>query len=157
MYQKLLSIGQVALVPLAPLRPPYPSLYKPHITCEYLTIIARHNIHTYNAFKKKLLQLIKASWIMYEETPNVSTVPLHNHVSGSGSVNVLEAKWPRNSKVLMDRIYEMLIKAGYKEGTMNFYKYHGEEGYMINQCWMLLRQGDTNDDLRDSLNWKRDE
>jgi len=29
---------------------------------------------------------------MFEETPNVSTIPLHNHVSGSGSVNALEEK-----------------------------------------------------------------
>jgi len=33
----------------------------------------------------------------------------------------------------MDRIYKMLIKTGYKEGNMNFYKYHGEEGHIINQ------------------------
>jgi hypothetical protein len=55
MYQKLLSIEQVAPVPLTPLRPPYPSWYKPHITCEYHASAAGHNIHTYNAFKKKLL------------------------------------------------------------------------------------------------------
>jgi hypothetical protein len=36
--------------------------------------------------------------------------------------------------VQMNRIYEMMIKLGYKKGSMNFYKYHGEESHMINQC-----------------------
>lgn len=134
MYQKLLSIGHVAPVPLAPLRPPYPSRYKPNIICEYHASIARHIIHTYNALKKKLLQLIKAGWIMFEETQNVSTILLPNHVSGSGSLNALEAKWQRSIKIPMDKIYEMLIKARYKDGSMNFCKYHSEEGHMINQC-----------------------
>jgi hypothetical protein len=59
-YQKLLSIRQVAPVPLTLLQPPYPSWYKPDLTCEYHAGVAGHNIHTCNAFKRKLLQLIKA-------------------------------------------------------------------------------------------------
>jgi hypothetical protein len=90
MYQKLLSIGQVAPVPLAPLQPPYPSWYKPDLTCEYHVDVTGHNIHTCNAFKRKLLQLIKAGWITFEDAPNVNTNPLPNHASGSGSVNMLE-------------------------------------------------------------------
>ena len=46
MYQKLLSIGQVVPVPLIPLQPPYPSWYKPDLTCEYHAGIAGHSIHT---------------------------------------------------------------------------------------------------------------
>jgi len=40
----------------------------------------------------------------------------------------------------MDKVYEMMVKAGYKEGdykkltSMNFYKYHGKKSHMINQC-----------------------
>ena len=34
----------------------------------------------------------------------------------------------------MDIIYKMLIKARYEEDNMNFCKYHGKEGHMINQC-----------------------
>jgi hypothetical protein len=79
MYQKLLSIGQVALEPLMPVQPPYPSWYKPELTCEYHAGVAGHNIHTCNAFKRKLLQLIKAGWIALEDTPNVNTNPLPNH------------------------------------------------------------------------------
>eukprot|EP00258_Populus_trichocarpa_P023615 XP_024439634.1 uncharacterized protein LOC112323891 [Populus trichocarpa] len=79
MYQKLLSIGQVAPEPLTPVQPPYPSWYKPELTCEYHVGIAGHSIHTCNAFKRKLLQLIKAGWIELEDTSNVNTNPLPNH------------------------------------------------------------------------------
>jgi len=92
MYQKLLSIGQVALEPLMPVQPPYPSWYKPELTCEYHAGVAGHNIHTCNAFKRKLLQLIKAGWIALEDTPNVNTNPLPNHAWSSGSVKALEAE-----------------------------------------------------------------
>jgi hypothetical protein len=79
MYQKLLSIGQVAPEPLTPVQPPYPSWYKPELTCEYHAGIAGHSIHTCNAFKRKRLQLIKAGWIELEDTSNVNTNPLPNH------------------------------------------------------------------------------
>ncbi|XP_024449452.2 uncharacterized protein LOC112326273 [Populus trichocarpa] len=79
MYQKLLSIGQVAPEPLTPVQPPYPSWYKPELTCEYHAGIAGHSIQTCNAFKRKLLQLIKAGWIELEDTSNVNTNPLPNH------------------------------------------------------------------------------
>jgi hypothetical protein len=79
MYQKLLSIGQVTPEPLAPLQLPYPSWYKPKLTCEYHANVVGHSIHTYNAFKRKLLQLIKAGWIIFEDTPNMNTNPLPNH------------------------------------------------------------------------------
>jgi hypothetical protein len=36
------------------------------------------------------MQLIKAKWIVFEETPNMNMNPLPNHVLGSGSVNALE-------------------------------------------------------------------
>jgi hypothetical protein len=79
MYQKLLSIGQVAPEPLTPVQTPYPSWYKPELTCEYHAGVVGHNIHTCNAFKRKLLQLIKAWWITLEDAPNVNTKPLPNH------------------------------------------------------------------------------
>jgi len=79
MYQKLLSIGQVAPEPLTLVQPPYPSWYKPELTCEYHAGIAGHSIHTCNAFKRKRLQLIKAGWIELEDTSNVNTNPLPNH------------------------------------------------------------------------------
>ena len=79
MYQKLLSIGQIAPEPLTPLQPPYPIWYKPELICEYHAGITGHSIYTCNAFKRKLLQLIKARWIELEDTPNVNTNPLPNH------------------------------------------------------------------------------
>jgi hypothetical protein len=119
---------------VSPLQPPYPCWYKSGLTYEYHADIAGYNIHTCNAFKKKLLQLIKTRWIMFEETPNVNTNPLPNHASGNRPVNVLEVEHLWSLKVPMNRIYEMMIKSGYKKGSMNFYKYHGEESHMINQC-----------------------
>ena len=79
MYQKLLIIGHIAPEPLAPLQPPYPGWYKPELTCEYYAGVVEHDIHTCNTFKRKLLQLIKAGWIAFEDTPNVNTNPLPNH------------------------------------------------------------------------------
>ncbi|XP_011008751.1 PREDICTED: uncharacterized protein LOC105114041 [Populus euphratica] len=115
MYRKLLSIGKVAPVPLTPIQPPYPSWYKPDLTCEYHAGIAGHSIHTCNAFKRKLLQLIKAGWITFEDAPNVTTNPLPNHASGSGSVNMLEVEHSESLKMPMDRICQMMVDAKYKE------------------------------------------
>jgi hypothetical protein len=62
MYQKMLSIEQVALVPLTLLQPPYPNWYKSDLTRKYHAGILRHSIYIWNAFKKKLLHLIKVGW-----------------------------------------------------------------------------------------------
>jgi hypothetical protein len=78
MYQKLLSIKDVALEPLTPLQPTYPNWYKPDLICKYYAGAAGYNIQTCSALKKMLMQLIKAGWITFEETLNVSTNPLHN-------------------------------------------------------------------------------
>jgi hypothetical protein len=50
MYSKVLSIGQVAPVPLTPLQPPYPYWYKSNLTREYHAGIVGHDIESYNAF-----------------------------------------------------------------------------------------------------------
>ena len=71
MYSKLLSIGQVAPVPLTPLQPLYP------------------NWESCNAFKNKLRQLIKAGWITFDDAPNVNSNPLPNYAASSGGVNVV--------------------------------------------------------------------
>ena len=104
MYQKLLSIGHIVPEPLTPLHPPYPKWYKPDLTCEYHVGATGHNIHTCSAFKKRLMHLIKAGWITFEETPNISLNPLPNDASGSRSVNALEAECSENLKALMARV-----------------------------------------------------
>jgi hypothetical protein len=103
MYQKLLSIESIALKLLTPLQPPYPNWYKPDLTSEYHASIAEHNIHTCSAFKKRLMHLIKARWIIFKGTPNVSLNPLPNHASGTGSMNALEAECSGNLKAPMAR------------------------------------------------------
>jgi hypothetical protein len=50
------------------------------------------------------MHLIKVGWITFEGTPNVSSNPLPNHASGSGSVNALEAECSENLKALMARV-----------------------------------------------------
>jgi hypothetical protein len=85
MYQKLLSIEHVAPEPLMPLQPPYPNWYKLDLTCEYHAGAVGHNIHTCNAFKKRLMHLIKAWWITFEGTPNMSSNPLPNNALSGGS------------------------------------------------------------------------
>ncbi|XP_061965260.1 uncharacterized protein LOC133689413 [Populus nigra] len=115
MYSKLLSIGQVAPVPLTPLQPPYPNWYKPDLTCEYHAGIVGHNIESCNAFKNKLLQLIKAGWITFDDAPNVNSNHLPNHTTSSGGVNVVgvEDKKKRVLKVSMERLYGMIVQSGY--------------------------------------------
>jgi hypothetical protein len=104
MYEKLLSIGHIAPEPLTPLQPPYPNWYKPDLTCEYHAGAVGHNIHTCSAFKKRLMYFIKAGWITFEETPNVSSNPLPNNASGIGSVNTLEVECSKNLKALMAKV-----------------------------------------------------
>jgi hypothetical protein len=104
MYQKLLSIGHIAPEPLTPLQPPYPNWHELDFTCEYHASVVGHSIHSYSAFKKRLIHLIKARWITFEKTPNVSINSLPNHTLGTGSVNALEAKRSENLKVPMARV-----------------------------------------------------
>lgn len=61
----------------------------------------------------------------------MNTNPLPNYATGSGSVNALEFKGLESLEVSLNRIYEMLVEAGYKEGSCedelinrDFYKYH---------------------------------
>jgi hypothetical protein len=61
------------------------------------------------------MHLIKAGWITFEETLNMSMHPLPNHASSSGSVNALEVEYLRSLKILMNKVYEMMVKAGYKK------------------------------------------
>jgi len=78
MYQKLLSIKHVALEPLTPLQLTYLNWYKPDLICKYYAGVAGYNIHTCSALKKMFMQLIKARWITFKETLNVSMNPLPN-------------------------------------------------------------------------------
>jgi hypothetical protein len=50
----------------------------PELTCEYHAGVAKHDIHTCNTFKRKLIQLIKAEWIELEDTPNMNMTSLPN-------------------------------------------------------------------------------
>jgi hypothetical protein len=50
------------------------------------------------------MYFIKAGWITFEETPNVSSNPLPNHASGIGSVNTLEVECSKNLKALMAKV-----------------------------------------------------
>ena len=131
-YQKLLSIGLVAPVPLIPLQPPYPSWYRPDLTCEYHAGIAGHGIHTCNAFKRKLLHLLKTGWMTFEDSPNVSTNPLPSHASGSGSVNMLDVEHPKKLRVPIERIYQMLTKAGYS--GIKCCQHFDQKSHFISQC-----------------------
>ncbi|XP_073267150.1 uncharacterized protein [Populus alba] len=113
MYSKLLSIGQVTPVPLTPLQPPYPNWYKPDLKCEYHVVVDGHNIESCNAFKNKLLQLIKARWITFDDAPNVKSNPLPNHAASSGGVNVVGVEVMNGN---------------------NYCKFHGKVGHHINDC-----------------------
>jgi len=49
---------------------------------------------------------------MFKETPNISTNPLPNHASSSGSVNALEVECPRNLKA-------PIMKSGCEDGSIS--------------------------------------
>ena len=129
-------------VPLTPLQPPYPYWYKSNLTREYHAGIAGHDIESCNAFKNKLLQLIKAGWITFDDAPNVNSNPFPKHVSSSEGVNVVEigGKKERVLKVSMERLYGMLVQSGYLyefELVMNgnnYCKFHGKVGHHIDDC-----------------------
>jgi hypothetical protein len=56
--------------------------------------------------------LIKFGWITFEGTPNMSSNPLPNHASGTGSVNALEVECSENLKALMEKV-------GCEEGSVH--------------------------------------
>jgi len=57
--------------------------------------------------------VIKVVWITFKEALNVSTNPLPNHTSGSGSVNALKAKCWGNLKA-------PIVRAMCEEDNMNY-------------------------------------
>jgi hypothetical protein len=58
------------------------------------------------------MHLIKAGWITFEGTPNVSSNPLPNHASSTGSMNALEVECSENLKARMARV-------GCEEGSVH--------------------------------------
>ncbi|KAJ7010290.1 hypothetical protein NC653_000894 [Populus alba x Populus x berolinensis] len=90
LYAKLLSIGQIAPLPVPPMQPPFPTWYNPEVICEYHAGHAGHSIEACFAFKRKVLQLIKVGWITFEDSPNKNSNPLPKHVASRGGVNNLE-------------------------------------------------------------------
>ena len=145
MHQRLLSIGQVAPVPLEPLQPSFPFWYKPDQKCEYHAGAVGHHIDGCVAFKRKILQLIKAGWISFDESPNVNSNPLPKHASRGGGVNSLEIERGSTStlRVTMDRLYEMLRQTDYLKtpvkiqavrNTNEYCKYHQQFDHDIDSC-----------------------
>ena len=59
LYAKLLSIGQIAPLPLPLMQPPFTTWYNPELACEYHVGNMSHSIEKCVAFKKRVLQLIK--------------------------------------------------------------------------------------------------
>ena len=113
MYQRLLSIGQVAPVSLTPSQKSFPHWYKPNQTYEYHAGIAGHKIDGCVAFKRKIIQLVKVRWITFDESSNVNSNPLPNHACRNGGVNTLEIEKEGEAilRVIMERLYEMLKQA----------------------------------------------
>jgi len=87
LYAKLLSIGQIAPLPLPPMQPPFPTWYNPELTCEYHV---GHNIKNCIAFKKRVSLLIKIGWVTFKDSPNMNSNPLPKHVVGGSGVNTIE-------------------------------------------------------------------
>ncbi|XP_034903465.1 uncharacterized protein [Populus alba] len=142
LYAKLLSIGQIAPLPIPPMQPPFPAWYNPEVTCEYHAGHAGHSIEACFAFKRKVLQLIKVGWVTFEDSPNQNSNPLPKHVDGRGGVNTMEiGSKKRVLKVTMAKLYLMLVQSGHLEETTeyctresNFCPFHKKEGHHIDEC-----------------------
>jgi hypothetical protein len=76
----LVNIGQIILILYKPFQPPYPKWYDPNKICEYHDGTSGYNIESCYPFKDKLLQLIEARWITFEETPNVNSKVMIEYV-----------------------------------------------------------------------------
>ncbi|XP_052304654.1 uncharacterized protein LOC127904525 [Populus trichocarpa] len=142
MYTKLLSIGQIALIPTLPLQPPFPIWYKPELACEYHGGNPGHGIETCYAFKKRLLELIKMGWVSFEDKPNVNSNPLPKHAPNSSGIGMIEVgNQCKVLKVPMKRLYDMLVQSGFLKTKVeshlegyDYYEYHGRDGHHIEDC-----------------------
>ncbi|XP_034932830.1 uncharacterized protein [Populus alba] len=142
LYAKLLSIGQIAPLPIPPMQPPFPAWYNPEVTCEYHAGHAGHSIEACFAFKRKVLQLIKVGWVTFEDSPNQNSNPLPKNVDGRGGVNTMEiGSKKRVLKATMAKLYLMLVQSGHLEetteyctGESNFCPLHKKEGHHIDEC-----------------------
>jgi hypothetical protein len=58
------------------------------------------------------LELFKVGWITFENALNINSNPLPNHASSSGGVNVVEfgRKNEKGLRVIIDRLYDMLVQ-----------------------------------------------
>jgi len=95
--------------------------------------------------QRKILQLIKAEWISFNKSLNVSLNPQPNYASGNGGVNSLEIgkKSKAILRVTMDRLYGMMRQARYFKTPVRtqvvrdaneYCKYHQQFGHDINYC-----------------------
>jgi hypothetical protein len=89
------------------------------------------------SFKRRILQLIKAGWISFDDFPNVKSNPLLHHASRSG-VNALEEE-ERGTNVLkltMERLYKMLKQARYLKAPIKKQAIEHEGEYCeYHQLW----------------------
>jgi len=142
LYAKLLSIGQIAPLPLPPMQPPFPTWYNPELTCEYHAGNTGHSIENCVAFKKRVSQLIKIGWVTFEDSPNVNSNPLPKHAVGGSGVNTMEVgSKEKVLRVTMARLYEMLVQSGHLEKPSehciredDFCPFHRKKGHHIDEC-----------------------
>lgn len=117
LFKRLINIGQITLIPQKHLQP-YPQWYKPKQKHEHHTSVVRDNIDSCFTFRSKLVQLIKASWITFDNTPYVNTNPLPNHTTNNENINVIisdsdDGNKEETLKVTISRLFEMLSIVNY--------------------------------------------
>jgi hypothetical protein len=141
-YTKLLSIGHITPLPFPPLKPHFPIWYKPKLNFKYHAGNPGYSIDTCYAFKKKLLQLFKAGWITFKDTPNINSNSFPKHASSSEGVNAVECgeKKRQVPKATMNRLYDMLMQVDYlptrsiaRKGN-HFCRFHEVTRHIIKEC-----------------------
>ncbi|XP_019459953.1 PREDICTED: uncharacterized protein LOC109359712 [Lupinus angustifolius] len=83
--------------------------YNENVTCAYHSIVPRHLVEDYRAFKFKVQDLINAKRIDFRETrPNITGNPLPNHENQE--VNAIEAK---NEVAVIDKVEDVKMPMGF--------------------------------------------
>ena len=67
LFPKLVRIGHIEPVQLAPLRPPFPRWYNAHTRCNYHGRNSSHPTENYNALKYRVQELINDGKLTFED------------------------------------------------------------------------------------------
>ncbi|KAL4021671.1 hypothetical protein IC575_020477 [Cucumis melo] len=120
LLRQLIQNRQLALIPMIPIRPPYPKWFDSNARCDYHAGGVGHSTENCLALKRKVQSLINAGWLSFKksgEKPNVNENPLSDHENPK--VNVVDSLVEKCKSEVheivmpMEALFEGLFEAGY--------------------------------------------